>query len=205
VVRVVGALVCLVLTGLVSPGAVAQDATPAVELVTPDPADCRVEPRTVENLMAFVATPQSGLASPASRAATPDAAVVPEGSPADAATVAGVTATARELYACYNANAFLRVFALFTDSYMARSFVAEGITAEAVKLLGTSIPPQAKDDWMSVGVQDVRVRSDGRIGAFLVSRNPMGGDTTSTDYYIFVERDGRYLIDAVVLSVELGR
>jgi hypothetical protein len=203
-IRVVGALIGLALLGLGAPASVAQEATPAVDLVTPDPADCRVEPRTVENLMTFLATPVASVASPVSADATPATASITEGEPADAEVVAGVTATATELYACYNANAFLQAFALFTDDYMARSFVAEGITAEAVKILGTPIPPQAKDDWMSVAVQDVRLRPDGRIGAFLVSRNPMGGDAISTDYYIFVERDGRYLIDVVVLNVESG-
>jgi hypothetical protein len=203
-IRLAGALLGLLLMGLVAPGAGAQEATPAVDFVTPDPADCQVEPRTVEDLMAFVVTPQSGAASPVSAEATPATASIPGGEPADAEVVAGVTATATELYACYNANAFLQVFALFTDDSMARSFVAEGITAEGVKLLGTPIPPQAKEDWMSVAVWDVRVRPDGRIGAFLVSRNPMGGDAISTDYSIFVERDGRYLIDEVVLNVEMG-
>jgi hypothetical protein len=203
--RLVGLIACLIMMGISGPGTGAQDATPKAELVTPDPAECRVEPRSVENMTSFLATPAAAAASPASAAATPDADPVPEGEPADATTVAGITATADELYACYNANAFLRVFALFTDEYMARSFVEEGITAEAVRLLATPIDPEPAKNWMSVAVQDVRIRPDGRIGALLVSRSPLGGDGTTTSYYVFVERDGRYLIDDVVINIEAGR
>jgi hypothetical protein len=202
--RLVGLVACLIMMGISVPGTGAQDATPEAELVTPDPARCRVEPRSVENMTSFLATPAAA-ASPASAAATPDVDPVPEGEPADATTAAGITAIANELYACYNANAFLRVFALFTDEYMARSFVEEGITAEAVRLLATPIDPEPARNWMSVAVQDVRIRLNGRIGALLVSRSPLGGVGTTTSYYVFVERDGRYLIDDVVIDIEAGR
>jgi hypothetical protein len=83
--RLVGLVACLIIMGISVPGAGAQDATPEAELVTPDPAECRVEPRSVENMTDFLATPAAAAASLASAAATPDADPVPEGEPAVAA------------------------------------------------------------------------------------------------------------------------
>jgi hypothetical protein len=42
------------------------------------------------------------------------------------------------------------------------------------------------------------VLADGRVGAFLEVRNPEAGDATFMDYTIFVEQDGRYVIDDVI-------
>ncbi len=197
--RLLAVATFLLMMGLATPEVNAQDATPAGGLVAPDPEACQVQPRTVENLLTFLATPSAGTASPTLGTATPEVFAAPRGEPADEEIVAGVSATAIELYACYNANAFLRVFALFTDQYLARSIAEEGITADAVGLLGTPIAPQAVGQPLSVAVQDVRVRPDGRVGAYLVRHSPMGDGGNAVDYYIFVEQDGRYLIDDVVL------
>ena len=149
--------------------------------------------------MTLLATPSAGAASPTLDGATPEVFVAPEGEPADDEIVAGVTATASGLYACYNANAFLRVFALFTDEYLARSFAEEGITEAAVGYLGASIEPQPAGERLSVAVQDVQVRADGRVGAFVASHNPAGDGENAVGYYVFIEQDGRYLIDEVVV------
>ena len=130
--------------------------------------------------------------------------MVPEGEPADDETVAGVTATANELYACYNANAFLQVFALHTDEYMARSFAEEGITEVAVGYLAATLEPNPPEAWQSIGVQDVTLLPDGRVGALLVGHNPVGAGVGFVDYYIFIEQDGRYLIDEVVFPPAEG-
>ncbi len=187
----------LAFTVLVS-AASAQDATPAADQVTPDPAACQVEPRTIETLTTFLATPAAVDATPEIETGTPETFVVPEGEPADAETVAGVTATAHELFACYNANAYLQVFGLFTDEYLTRSFAEEGVNEEALgffSMPAEARPPEARE---SVAVRDVQVLADGRVGAFLVVRNPEAGDALVMDYTIFVEQDGRYLIDDVI-------
>ena len=117
---------------------------------------------------------------------------------ADAETVAGVTATAHELFACYNANAYLQVFGLFTDEYLARSFAEEGMTEEALGYFSMPADVRPPEERESVGVQEVQVLADGRVGAFLEVRNPEAGDATFMDYTIFVEQDGRYVIDYVI-------
>ena len=193
------ALWCALLAFTVfAPVASAQDATPANNLVTPDPAGCLVEPRTIEALTGFLATPSAVEATPQQAMATPETFVAPVGEPADAETVAGVTATAHELFACYNANAYLQVFGLFTDEYLARSFAEEGMTEEALGYFSMPADVRPPEERESVGVQEVQVLADGRVGAFLEVRNPEAGDATFMDYTIFVEQDGRYVIDDVI-------
>lgn len=185
------------ITGGVASPSGAQEATPVAELVTPDPAVCQVAPRPAESLAAFIGTPPAGAATPVGAAPAPF--VPPAGTPADAATVAGVTATAEELFACYNANDLARVVALFTDDYLRRSFAAEGVTADALRLFAA--PPEARPaaEWEAISVRDVRLLPDGRVGALLVGRNPATDPPDFADFTVFVERDGRYLIDDVVL------
>ena len=52
--------------------------------------------------------------------------------------------------------------------------------------------------WESIGVRDVIVLEDGRVGAYLVGHNPEAENGNFLDYTIFVEQDGRYAIDDVV-------
>lgn len=189
----------LLLAGLAPLAADAQEATPASDFVTPDPESCQIRPRTIENLATFLATPSAGTASPSITSATPQVPTAPDGMPADQDVVEGVTVTVYELYACYNANDFLRVFAFFTDGYMARSFASEDISPEAIGLFATPIPSQAADERISILIQDVQVLVDGRIGANVITHSPLGDGADSPSYYIFVEQDGRYLVDEVIL------
>lgn len=92
----------------------ARQATPPPISESPTPADCRVAPRPAPSL---AGTPNPG--DPALReqiAATPlpDAAL-PVGRPAEAATVAGIDATLRELVACLRAGDRARVLSFFAD------------------------------------------------------------------------------------------
>jgi hypothetical protein len=178
--------------GWVAAGAAAQQATPSDGFVTPDPASCRIEPRTVDDLLRFLATPVAG-----DPAATPGA--MPEGEPADAEVVSGVTVTLEEIYACYNANAFLRVFAFYTDGYLSRSLTAADINPEALSLFATPIAPQAPNERISISVESVVVLADGRVAAYVVTRSPLGDGADSPAWYIFVEKDGAYWVDDVIL------
>lgn len=172
----------------------AQSGTPEAGFTTPDPLDCRIEPRTVDELIALI--PADG-STPVPAAASPTPFVAPDGEPADAASAAGVTATAEELFACINANDFLRVFALFTDAYLQRSIAVEGVTEEGLGFLAADLEPRSPEEWDAVSVRDIRVLPDGRIGAFVVARNP-AAEADSADFTIFVEEGDRYLIDEVV-------
>lgn len=158
-----------------------------------DPTDCPIEPRTVEELISFI--PASG-STPAPAAASPAPFVAPEGEPADAASAAGVTATAEELFACYKANEFLRIFALFTDDYLLRAIAAEGMTEEGLGFLAADLDARPEDERESVSVRDIRVLTDGRIGAYLIVQNPAAA--AAADYTFFVLEGDRFLIDDVV-------
>lgn len=172
----------------------AQAGTPEAGFTTPDPMDCRIEPRTVEELISFIPT---GGSTPVPAAASPTPFVAPEGEPADPEAAAGVTETAEELVACINANDFLRVFALFTDDYLQRSIAVEGMTEEGLGFLAADLEPRSPEERDAVSVRDIRVLPDGRIGAFVIVRNP-AAEGGSADFTIFVEEDDRYLIDEVV-------
>lgn len=186
-------VVFLAVMGLSSSVALAREATPAADFLTPDPADCQVQPRTVENLTRLLATPVTSEATP-----DPARFVAPEGEPASDAAIAGVTATVNEMYACVNANAFLRMFSLYTDSLLSRMLVSEDVAPEALGLFATPVPPEAAVDRTSVAVRDVEVLADGRVGAWVVSHSPLGDGSDVTSYLIFIEQDGRYLVDDMV-------
>jgi hypothetical protein len=181
------------LMGFASGGVAAQDASPAADdFVTPDPAACQVAPRSVDELVAFLATPAAG--TPAAETAAP------AGEPADADTVAAVTDTVNELYACYNANAFLRVYGLYTDGFLARSLAGADINPDALSLFATPIAPEDPADRISVAVRDVQMLPDGRVSVRVVDRTPLANNAENTTIYLFVERDGRWLIDDMILN-----
>jgi hypothetical protein len=182
-------LAVMVLLGLASGGVAAQDASPAADdFVTPDPADCTAEPRTVDELRAYLATPA---------ASTPAAATSAEGEPADDETVAAVTAVVDEFYACINANAFLRSYALYTDSFLASSIAGADLNPDALDLFATPIAPQAENERVSIAIVDVTALDDGRVRVAVVSRSPLGDNVESTATYILVEHEGRWLIDGM--------
>jgi hypothetical protein len=172
----------------------AQAGTPGAGFTTPDAKDCRIEPRTVEELISFI---PAGGSTPVPAAASPAPFVAPEGEPADAASAAGVTATAEELFACYNANDFLRVFALFTDDYLRRDIAAEGMTEEGLGFLAADLDARSEDERESVSVRDIRVLTDGRIGAYLIVQNSAAA-AEAADYTIFFLEGDRFLTDDVV-------
>jgi len=190
---------------LAVPVASARDATPDAEFVAPDPTECRVQPRTTEELRTFVVDDEATPDASVTIAATPEPFVVPPGEPADDATVAGVAATVNEWYACLNANAFLQMFALYTDDYLARSFAAEGITEYAVDILGTPLDPEPEANWMSIGVRDIQVLDDGRIGAYITNRSPFGDGNPTESYVIFVQQGDHYLVDEMIFLPAEGQ
>lgn len=112
--------------------------------------------------------------------ATPAPIDPPEGEPADADTVEADTATAMELYACLNANDFMRAFSLFTDDALVRGFMDDGYTQETFVTMSTPTAPMPTEAW--VALKDVTVLNDGHIGAIVVERIP---DSSSDDYRIY--------------------
>ncbi len=98
----------------------AQDATPSADN-SPNPEECTYEQRTMEELQALVGTPApagAGEAASAAFEATPVEVTLPSGTPADDATVAGVTVAIRGSIACYNAGDYLASFSGTTDEFI---------------------------------------------------------------------------------------
>ena len=169
----------------------AQEGTATADFVTPDPAECRIAPRSIESIASALATPIAGTpatANPSGEVAT--------GQPADAETVAAVTALAREATACGNAGDYRRVFALYTDNGLRVFATDRGMTVEqlAGALAATPVPlPEAS--WQGVRVRDVRIQSDGRVTAFIDFRSPQG---VGSVFVALVHQGDRYLVDSEV-------
>lgn len=224
-------------------GTVPRQATPAMGLpAVPDPAECTVEPRSLEAVRAVLGDPPAadagdpgppprsaddaplaptGVAGndegepPADAAPTdpelggepprPMGIVLPDGAPADAATAAAVTATVRLFVACANARDIGRMYALVTDAFLRQSFGNQPATEAVVAYLAaTPAARPAADRTELVAVRGVRRLPDGRVGALVDDRDPTDPrtDGLSTDWVVFVERDGRYLLDETVSGVE---
>jgi hypothetical protein len=180
----------LTLMNLAPGKAHAQDATPPIDFVTPEPAECQVTSISTETL-ATLATPTAG----------PPDIVRPEdvaaAEPADAATAMAAFALAREATACGNAGDFGRVFALYTAKGLRvfaadRGFLPEQLTGV---LAATPVPLPAKA-WQGVRVREVRLLPDGRVAAFIDFRTPTG---ESTVFVALVRVGDRYLVDSEVV------
>jgi len=113
----------LVIMALVAVGPVAaQGATPVV----PGPEECEVEPRTTDELLAFVGTPEATPATDSGAEGDTEEFVLPDGEPADGDTRAAIAATMRETFACINGGDFLAALALFSDDFFRRLIAEEG-------------------------------------------------------------------------------
>ncbi|MDP9355047.1 MAG: SH3 domain-containing protein, partial [Chloroflexota bacterium] len=173
----------------------AQEATPAAGAlpVTPGPAECRAEPRPVAEVLAINAE-----ATPTAGRAETETFEVPVGAPVDTETVAGVTATVREVFACFNAGDVRRAFSLLTDERI-RDFVEEDpISEEELRgfLEATPEAVPAEQQLTLLAVSDVTELEDGRVGAFVVTTDPLAGPDTI--YVVVVQADDRWLVDDVI-------
>jgi hypothetical protein len=184
------------------PRVFAQEATPVPGLVVPDPAECTVAPRSVDDLAALLATPAAG----AGRPAAPTPVTIPPGQPADAATVEGITRTTRETFACFSAGDFLRVFALVTDDAIRQLQVQGILTAEVVPFFAATpvaVPPEHRAGYLAI--TDVSLLPDRRVGAFVVEVDPtLPPEGAETDYLVFEQVGDRWLIDEIVESWTLA-
>lgn len=174
-------LVFVALTLVASVGQVAaQDATPSAHAqgtpIAIPGSDCTVEPRTAGAIAEIVAASNGIGATPISDDAT---YTRPEGTAADPATVAAVTATVRQLVACVNAGDFLRFLALFSNDALRRYADDLGLPLDAGDPLLTPDPTQNEQITLTA-VEDVIVLADGRVSA-LVRIPPLDSDGTTDD------------------------
>ena len=149
----------------------------ATDAYMPKPADCRVAPISDELLAeswdvirAMRATPYAP--PPLDEAADPldadeiDEAEIPEGIPADAETIAAITALEQQYAACLNAGEFRRAAALVSEELRPLS-VAFSESFHGVAIPATPIPPPLTAQIPSVQVRGVRVLPDGRVAAIV--------------------------------------
>jgi hypothetical protein len=180
----------LLILAAVTPATVrAQDGTPAPDFVIPNPAECEVAPRSPESIAAALASSLAGT--------PPNPADLPSGEPAVAATLADVTALARQAAACGNAGDYRRVFALYTDDGL-RAFSADrGLTAEQlVGFLAATPVPVPEEARQGVRVREARVLPDGRVTAIIEFRSPAG---IGTVLVVLVRQEGRFRVDSEVV------
>jgi hypothetical protein len=128
----------------------------------PGPDECTIAPRTLDEFKTLPQTPAPAEPPDASEAG---------GEPADKATRAAITATARELVACSNAGDILRRLALYSDDRL-RFAYPDGPT-RALEMMAKSPLPVAEAERVAlVSVDDVRRLADGRVSARVTVDNP---------------------------------
>jgi copper transport protein len=161
----------------------------------PGPDECTVAPRTLEEFDALAQTPVPEEPLDSTETA---------GEPADEATRAAITTTARELVACSNAGDILRRLALYSDERL-RFAYPDGPT-RALEMIAKSPLPLAEADRVAlVSVEDVRQLTDGRVSARMTvdnpashSHDPRAAATTSQQevaQLIFIQEAGRWRVD----------
>ena len=205
--RSVVAIVLLVLTALMPISAAhAQEASPAAGIGAPDPSECTVEPRPAGFFEQFIGTPTAAQqeAMAGMEAATPDPAFqMPEGEPADEATVEGVLETVWQLGACINAGDFYgRYAALFTEEYFQREIERFGpIPEEALASIAASPVALPADFQVALlAIVDIRMLPDGRVAGLFDVQDPFAEPPgPSRFYWEFVQEDGRWLIDEQIM------
>lgn len=176
-------LAALLLTSL---SAVAREGTPGAFPVTSDPAECRTTLPTAAEIDALAS---GGFASPtaAEDARRRDLRGPSEPAPADA--VAGVEATASEFAACLGAGDDARLFGLYSDDLMA------GIGVTSDQLDDQIFPLPDGQRTALLAVIEPRIFADGRVGAIVVIADPRVYSPAVPEFLVFVEQDGRWLID----------
>jgi hypothetical protein len=175
--------------GVLCSSVMARQASPAAGEVI-DPVECQIAALSDEFFQQLAATPESD-ASPAPEVAgSPAPFSVPEGDPAGEAEVEAVTLTVRELVACLNAADYRRVYALYTEEYLLRTFGGQGIDV----LQATPEPAPASGQHALIGIDDVITLEDGRLAARVeLSSAPEAPPVTT--YLVFAQVGDRWLID----------
>jgi len=165
--------------------------TPEV-LVSPPATACLAPPITFDALTSLLATPH------ANPNADDQAATIPEGTPADAATIAGMRATLQELVACFNAGEVLRAYALYTPDYLRRIFSNQDpVSPTAYEERATPHPVDTDEHAVICEIRDARVFADGSAGAYATIEYPLI-PVPKTFFFTFVRVDDRWLIDGAL-------
>lgn len=162
---------------------------------------CTVQPRTEEEVAALVATatatPESNDGSDFDEWVS-SPADLPQGDPADQATVDAVTAAAREFAGCSNTGDVPRRLALMTDHLLAEVVESSGVDA-LFAATGTPSPgDNPGPEIVTVRVSDARVLPDGRVGAVVVWQVQQPQDEQplpEANFHIFQRVGNHWLLD----------
>ena len=186
------------LLGAVPRHAAAQDQLP----VAPDPSECTAE-ITFEELQAITGTPPAGRPVPSDTTRKSGVFEVPPGEPADEATVAAVTATTRQLFACANGGDFVGLLGIVSDDFLRELSGGAALTEDDRVNFDAVATPMPEEDFLVLYLlRDVRVLPDGRVGALVEADDTTVDPAVEVDFYYFVEQDGVYLIDGAVENLE---
>ena len=171
-----------------------QAATPIADRIIPLPAECIVEPRSAESLIAL-ATP-TGEASPA---ATPPAPDIPfgafAGTPADAETAAGYTDFIRLFWACNNTGDIARILPLLTDDEIRQGFFPEDLIFFAQPAEGTPEPLLEEEHAAIFAILGIQELADDRVGAYVVVDTPFDPLPVEVNYMIATETPDGWRLD----------
>jgi outer membrane protein assembly factor BamB len=185
-------------------------ATPPVDGDVSGIQPCTVEPRPEPD----IDRPGEGTPitePPATPSVTPEASVVavtddqlygqpaqttpkgvPEGAPATEAQIAGITETLREMATCSRPGNEGQVASFYSDDYFRRPWVAVSVRWNGYQYLGAPNTPEV------LTPDNTRILEDGRVGVL----NRYSEDFAL--YTVFVEKDGRWLIDEIVEVTPTG-
>jgi hypothetical protein len=148
-----------------------------------------VRERTVDEVIRLCAEGSRALTT-----RVPTLAEVRAGNLAGTQTVAAVTAVVREVIATFNAGLVLRAFASFSDDHFRRRGALPADEILALRVPSQPLQPEEQETFLAV--RDVRVLSDGRVSAILVTHLSDVGETRKV--LIFTRKLGQIQIDAVI-------
>jgi hypothetical protein len=176
--------------------------TPVVQLDIPDPDLCDIEPRTIDGMLALIATPAPAtpvVGTPATAAGTSPSSE--EGDrPATAAVIGQIQRTVREIVACGNAGDLLRVWAFFSDDFVRASAARQPALFNSTILTARAQAEEPRTDAMP-RVSSVRLLSDDRVSAVVVIPTASPFSTVArrsgTVVLIFVDERTGWLVDEV--------
>ena len=124
----------------------------------------------------------------------PGLADVRHASPAGAQTIAKATRVVREVVGAFNAGLPLLAYAHFTDAYFRRLAPTAVDFLDSIDELNGPLSHEQHQTF--VDLTDVRVLSDGRVSAIVITAMP--DEAPQRKVLIFVEAGERCLIDAVI-------
>lgn len=176
---------------------------------SPNPDECTLVPRTIEEMQELHGEPApegSGEATSIVQA-TPVDYSHPEGEPADEETTAAAIAAVRNLTACHNAGDYLAGMGGLTDEFIVVQVGLSLFDEDFVAAMQAS--PVALEEELQTVILEVRevvVLEDGRVAVVYDYHGPSapgeGINGVETDLFIFEIVDGEWLLDEVVENIE---